>query len=154
MQAENFDEKVGQMVARDARYTKEAYKFVREVLAHAQKKLAPKKKIQAKTIVPPQPRHVSGQELLESMRQYTLKEFGPMGKHVLAEWGILRCEDVGEIVFNMVAADILSKRKQDVPEDFAGGFDFEEALARPFLPPSKLRQKSQARSDAGKETRQ
>lgn len=149
MRTEDFDEKIGQIVAQDAKYAKEAYKFVREVLAHAQKKLAPNKKIQVQ-----QPQHVSGQELLESMRQHTLKEFGPMGKHVLAEWGILRCEDVGEIVFNMVEADILSKRKQDVPEDFAGGFDFEEALARPFLPPSKLRQKSQARSDAGKETRQ
>lgn len=149
MQAEDFDEKIEQIVAQDARYTQDAYKFVREVLAHAQKKLAPNKKIQIQ-----QPQHVSGQELLESVRQYTLKEFGPMGKDVLAEWGILRCEDVGEIVFNMVAADILSKRKQDVREDFAGGFDFEEALAGPFLPLSKLRQKSQARSDAGKETRQ
>lgn len=149
MQAEDFDEKVGQMVARDPRYAKEAYKFVREVLARAQKKGAPGKKIQVQ-----QPQHVSGRELLESMRQYTLKEFGPMGRHVLAEWGIFRCEDVGEIVFNMVEAEILSKRKQDVREDFAGGFDFEEALARLFLPPSKLRQKSQARSDAGKETRQ
>lgn len=149
MQAEDFDEKVGQMVARDPRYAKEAYKFVREVLARAQKKGSPNKKIQVQ-----QPQHVSGRELLESMRQYTLKEFGPMGRHVLAEWGIFRCEDVGEIVFNMVEAEILSKRKQDVREDFAGGFDFEEALTRPFLPPSKLRQKSQARSDAGKETRQ
>lgn len=149
MQTENFDEKVEQIVARDARYTKEAYKFVREVLAHTQKKLAPNKKIQVQ-----KPQHVSGQELMESMRQYTLKEFGPMGRHVLGEWGIFRCEDVGEVVFNMVEAEILSKRKQDVQEDFAGGFDFEEAFVRPFLPPTKLRQKPQARSDAGKETRQ
>lgn len=149
MQTENFEEKVAQIIAQDARYGRDAYKFIREVLAHAQKKLAPNKKIQVQ-----QPQHVSGQELLESMRKYTLKEFGPMGKHVLAEWGIRRCEDVGEVVFNMVEAEILSKRKQDVQEDFAGGFDFEEALVRPFLPPSKLRQKSQARSDAGKETRQ
>ena len=149
MQTENFDEKVEQIVARDARYGRDAYKFIREVLAQAQKKLAPNKKIQVQ-----QPQHVSGQELLETMRQYTLKEFGPMGRHVLAEWGILRCEDVGEVVFNMVEAEILSKRRQDVQEDFAGGFDFEEAFVKPFLPPTKLRQKPRARSDAGKETRQ
>lgn len=149
MQTENFDAKVEQIVARDARYGRDAYKFIREVLAHAEKKLAPNKKIQVQ-----QPQHISGQELLENMRQYTLKEFGPMGKHVLAEWGIFRCEDVGEVVFNMVEAEILSKRKQDVLEDFAGGFDFEEAFVRPFLPPTKLRQKSPARSDAGKETHQ
>lgn len=149
MQTENFDEKVEQIVAQDARYARDAYKFVREVLAHAQKKPAPNKKIQVQ-----RPQHVSGQELLESVRQYTLKEFGPMGKHVLAEWGIFRCEDVGGVVFNMVEAEILSKRKEDVQEDFAGGFDFEEAFVRPFLPPSKLRQKSQARADADEETRQ
>lgn len=148
MQTENFDEKVEQIVARDARYAKDAYKFIREVLAHAQKKVAPNKKIQVQ-----QPQHISGQELLESMQRYTLKEFGPMGKHVLAEWGIFRCEDVGDVVFNMVEAKILSKRNQDVQEDFAGGFDFEEAFVKPFLPSTKLRQKSQAHSDSGKETR-
>ena len=149
MQTENFDEKVEQIVARDARYAKDAYKFIREVLAHAQKKVEPNKKIQVQ-----QPQHISGQELLESMRRYTLKEFGPMGKHVLAEWGIFRCEDVGDVVFNMVEAEILSKRNRDVQEDFAGGFDFEEAFVKPFLPSTKLRQKSQARSESGKETRQ
>src|SRR2546422_8271263 len=45
-------------------------------------------------------RHVSGQELLDGIREYALQLFGPMTLTVLEEWGIKRCEDFGEIVFN------------------------------------------------------
>ncbi len=151
MQTIDFDEGVEQIIAQDSRYAREAYRFVREVLTHIQKKLAPNKKIQVQER---QPRHISVQELLEGVRQYTLEEFGPMGLYVLAEWGIHRCEDVGEIVFNLVEAHLLSKEDRDVREDFADGFDFEETLAWPFLPPSELlRRKAQSQTKADKRTR-
>jgi len=54
---------------------------------------------------------------------------------VLNEWGVHRCEDFGEIVFNMVEHDLLAKTSEDSRENFKGGYDFEEAFRKPFLPP-------------------
>lgn len=142
MQAVDFDETIETIVAQDSRYTLEAYYFVREALDYTQKKLVRNKKLQ-------QPQHISGQQLLEGTRQFTVNEYGPMGFTVLAEWGIHRCEDIGELVFNMVDFNLLSKTEEDTRADFSGGFDFREALVWPFLPPSKLPKKSKAKADAG-----
>ncbi len=142
MQAVDFDETIEKIVARDSRYTLEAYYFVREALDYTQKKLVRNKKIQ-------QPQHISGQELLEGTKNFTIKEYGPMGFHVLAAWGITRCEDIGELVFNMVESNLLSKTEDDTRGDFSGGFEFSEALVWPFLPPSKLPKKAKANAGAG-----
>jgi uncharacterized repeat protein (TIGR04138 family) len=83
------------------------------------------------------PRHVSGQELLAGIREFALAEFGPMAKTVLNSWGITRTEDFGEIVFNMVEIGLLGRTDKDSREDFANGYDFEEAFRKPFLPSGK-----------------
>ena len=54
---------------------------------------------------------------------------------VLGEWGIHRCEDFGEIVFNMVEYELLAKTDKDSRDDFKGGYDFEDVFQKPFLPP-------------------
>ena len=143
MQAVDFDETIETIVARDSRYAIEAYYFVREALDYTQKKLVRNKK-------QPQPQHISGQELLEGTRQFTVKEYGPMALYVLESWGIQRCEDIGELVFNMVEANLLSKTDDDTREDFGGGFQFTEALVWPFLPPSKLPKKAKTEAQAGR----
>jgi uncharacterized repeat protein (TIGR04138 family) len=53
---------------------------------------------------------------------------------VLEEWGIRSCEDIGEIVFNMVEANLLAKTDEDSRDDFKGAYDFQEAFREPFLP--------------------
>ncbi len=141
MQAVDFDEAIEGIVAQDSRYTMEAYYFVREALDYTQKKLGRSKAIQ-------QPQHISGQELLEGTRKFCLKEYGPMGYHVLTAWGIRQCADVGEIVFNMVDCNLLSKTDEDTREDFGGGYDFVEAFVWPFLPPSKLPKRAKVLMDS------
>jgi uncharacterized repeat protein (TIGR04138 family) len=128
MQKPNFGESVDEIIGRDSRYDRDAYYFVREGLDFTLKML--KKQHQATAVL----RHVSGQELLEGLRRYALDQFGPMAKTVLDYWGVRKCEDFGEIVFNMVEKSILGKTEQDSREDFRGGFDFEEAFVRPFQP--------------------
>lgn len=127
----NFDEELEKIVAKDPRYTREAYLFVREALDHTQKMIgkAPKDDL---------PRHVSGQQLLEGSRDFALQQYGPMAATVLNEFGIRRCEDFGELVFNMVENSLLAKTDKDSREDFKGGYDFEEAFRKPFLPKSRL----------------
>jgi len=128
MHKQNFTEAVAEIVKVDARYDRDAYLFVREGLDFTLKLL----KKNAHTN--PVQRHVSGQELLDGIRQYALDQFGPMAKTVLDYWGIRKCEDFGELVFNMVEKGILGKTDQDSREDFRGGFDFNEAFVRPFQP--------------------
>ena len=126
----NFDEELEKIVVKDSRYTREAYLFVREALDHTQKMIGKPAKDDA-------PRHVSGQQLLSGIREYGLQQYGPMTMSVLNEWGITRCEDFGEIVFNMVENSLLAKTEQDSRDDFKGGYTFEDAFRRPFLPAAR-----------------
>lgn len=128
----NFDEELEKIVTKDLRYTREAYLFVREALDHTQKMIGKPGKDDA-------PRHVSGRQLLEGIRDYALQQFGPMALTVLNEWGVKQCEDFGEIVFNMVENSLLAKTDEDSRDDFKGGYDFEAAFRQPFLPAKKPR---------------
>jgi len=129
MQEVIFDEALEQILARDARYHRDAYHFLREALDFTQRNQPrePRAKV----------RHVTGQELLDGIRRYALEQFGPMAVTVLEEWGVRRCEDFGEMVFNMVEARLLAKTDQDSRDDFRGGYDFHEAFKQPFLPAAR-----------------
>ena len=124
MKKVNFTEALAKILREDTRYDEHAYYFLREALDFTIKLLA---KPAGGTA-----RHVSGGELLEGIRQYALQEYGPMAKTVLGRWGVRRCEDFGEIVFHLVEHGILGKTDQDRREDFAGGYDFDEAFRQPF----------------------
>ena len=130
MQEINFDEKVEMILAKDPRYAREAYAFVRESLDHTQKNIGKENR----GLV----RHITGQELLEGIRQFALNQFGPMVVTVLEEWGVRNSRDFGEIVFNMVEIDLLAKTENDNRDDFNHGYDFTDAFRKPFWPPSKL----------------
>jgi uncharacterized repeat protein (TIGR04138 family) len=81
------------------------------------------------------PRHISGRELLEGIRELAIERFGPLALDVLREWGVRRTEDFGNIVFNLVNAGLLGASDEDSPRDFAGGYDFNEVFVKPFLEP-------------------
>ena len=130
MQESNFDSVVDQIVEHDSRFQRDAYFFLRDALGHTQKLI----RKGGKNIV----RHVSGQELLDGIRDYALSQFGPMTTTVFEEWGIKTCEDFGEIVFNMVANNLLAKTDKDTREDFKNGYSFAEVFKNPYLPASKI----------------
>ena len=113
---------------KDVRYTEMAYVFVREGLDYTVRKMK-------------KPRHVSGQELLDGMREYALKEYGPVARRVLSEWGVKECVDFGNIVFNLVDAGLLGKTEEDSIEDFMEGYDFHEAFIKPFQPKAEALRK-------------
>ncbi len=125
----NFDEAVEQILARDPRYARDAYTFVRESLDFTQKNIGKENRNQI--------RHITGQELLDGIRQFALNQFGPMTMTVFEEWGIRNCRDFGEIVFNMVEISLLAKTEKDNRDDFNNGYDFTDAFRKPFWPASK-----------------
>src|SRR6516162_8554554 len=116
----NFDEVVEQILSKDPRFSREAYSFMREALGFTQKLIG--KENLGKI------RHVTGQELLDGIRQFALQQFGPMSATVFEEWGVRNCGDFGEIVFNMVEIELLAKTEQDTRDDFRNGYDFTEAF--------------------------
>jgi uncharacterized repeat protein (TIGR04138 family) len=79
--------------------------------------------------------------LLDGVRQYALKEFGPMVVTVFDSWGVHCCEDIGHMVFNLIGAGVFGKTEEDSLEDFKNVYNFEEAFVRPFAPAKPERAK-------------
>lgn len=130
MQELTFESTLALILAKDLRYQRDAYIFLKDALDHTQRIVVKENKGEL--------RHVSGQELLIGIRDYALVQFGPMTQMVFEEWGIKRCEDFGEIVFNMVEIGLLGKTEKDSREDFGGGYHFDDAFRKPFLPSRKV----------------
>ena len=122
----SFSEALSQIIDEDPRYKIEAYHFLREALEHTI--------MHFKKPVEGPGRHVSGTELLEGIRRFALKEFGPLTMTVLNHWGICETVDFGHLVFNLVEKGVLGKTNEDKLEDFANGYEFHRAFRGPFCP--------------------
>ena len=125
----DFAEVVDLICKEDTRYDKAAYFFVRQGLDHTVSTLKKNDPSRAQ-----RSQHVTGRELLEGLRAHALEQFGPLTKTVLESWGVSRCSDFGEIVFNLIEYNIFSKTENDRREDFANIYDFDEAFVKPFQP--------------------
>jgi uncharacterized repeat protein (TIGR04138 family) len=126
MQKIGFAEALESIVANSPRYHRDGYIFLRDALDFTTKQ---QKKIKGVSV-----RHVTGPELLDGVRQYALKEFGPMVITVFDSWGIQSCEDIGHMVFNLIGAGVFGKTEEDSIKDFKNVYDFKEAFVRPFAP--------------------
>jgi uncharacterized repeat protein (TIGR04138 family) len=131
MQKIGFAEALDLIVANDQRYHREAYIFLRDALDFTMK-LKKKQKEEAS-------RHVSGQELLEGIRQFALKEYGPMTVTVFDYWGVKKTDDFGSMVFNLIEAGIFGKTDRDKLDDFQNGYDFHPTFVLPFRPERKIK---------------
>ncbi|NDD81683.1 MAG: hypothetical protein EBZ53_03810 [Verrucomicrobia bacterium] len=140
-----MDQAIAKLREQTPKYAPAAYHFVRRALDYCLRKLKREEE--------ERPAHVSGRELLEGFRDLALEEFGPLAKTVLEDWGITKCSDVGEIVFQLVSLGVLGKSENDKIDDFGELWSFAEAFDVPFQPQavetpkkSKLRTTSPARA--------
>jgi len=115
------------ILEKDRRYKLEGYIFVLEAIHYTREKFKVEK-------------HVTGQQLLEGIKELGIKRFGPLAKMVFEHWGIKETIDFGNIVFNMVEEKILTKTEDDKLEDFKDVYDFEEVFVKNYQPelPKKL----------------
>ncbi|MSU79203.1 MAG: hypothetical protein EXS16_14070 [Gemmataceae bacterium] len=126
-----FNNKLMDIVRADRRYAYEAYEFVFQSLEHTQKMLG--RTLDMTTVDPSERRnHVSCRQLLDGARELAIREFGLMARVVLRRWGITRTDDFGEIVFNLIEAELMSKTDEDARTDFRGVFDLDESLSQGF----------------------
>lgn len=135
MEQQKFCDVVDLIRKEDPRYERRAYYFLRDALDHTVKSL---KKAETKSGEKRLSNHVTGQELLEGIREYALKQFGPMTHFVLTDWGIKRCPDFGAMVFQLIEYGVFSKTDEDSPNDFADIYDFKDAFVRPFMSRKRL----------------
>ena len=116
---QEFYDIINEMCDHDPKYTLDAYEFVMEALSFTQRKLG-------------LPKHVTGQELLEGIKELLLNKFGPMTLLVLQHWKVYSTEDFGNIVFRLVDNKILSKTDDDKIDHFKDGYDFEEVFNKGY----------------------
>jgi uncharacterized repeat protein (TIGR04138 family) len=118
----DFPEKydfLDEIIESDPNYSREAYVFILDSLRSLIESLQ-------------EARHVTGQELSAGCRRRALELYGPLARSVLEYWGIRSTEDIGEIVFNLIKANQLTKTEQDSKQDFKNVFDFEEAFEKNY----------------------
>ena len=111
----SFYQIVEDICAKDSRYKPDSYEFVLQALHFTQAKLK-------------RETHVTGGELAGGIREFAIQQYGPMAKVVLNHWGINKTQDLGNIVFNLIDKNLLSKTKEDSIGDFRDVYDFESAF--------------------------
>ncbi len=116
---QEFYDTINSLCEKDERYKKDAYSFVMEALSFAQRKFCC-------------PKHVTGEQLLEGIRELLMHKFGPMTMMVLKHWGIHSTEDFGNVVFNLVQNKLLSKTHEDNIKTFKNRYDFEKVFDRGY----------------------
>ncbi len=123
-----LDTALDEVIANEPRYHRGAYGFLRDALDFTLKE---RKKNTGES------GHVSGQQLLDGIRRFALKQFGPMVPTVFEYWQIKCTEDFGHMVFALVEVGIFGKTERDSITDFRDVYRFHDAFVAPFLPEQK-----------------
>ena len=147
----SFRDELARVIANDPRYSIEAYAFILEALNQArQLKLKGLGRDRAakddsrshpvedrryrtgRSSEKPRVRATSTpRELCDAVRKLGLRQYGLLAAMLLAHWGVHSTSDIGEIVYNLIAAGDLEKTEGDSRSDFDNVFDFETAFKAP-----------------------
>ncbi len=114
----------------DPRYKIEAYQFIRESLQYAHEHMdviAPQDSDDSEAA-----RHVTGQQLCEACRRYAIEQYGYLSKMVLANWGLHKTSDFGDLVYNLIRIEQMRKSDTDRREDFDDVYSFDTAFEPEF----------------------
>ena len=129
----SFRDDLAGVLARDPRFSIQAYAFVFEALEytkHLKRRSRTPGRSRARSTAP---RHVTGRELCEGARKFALDSYGMMALTVLNLWGLRSTSDIGEVVYNLIASGDLERTPTDTPADFDDVFDFEDAFRKGFV---------------------
>lgn len=124
-----MDARILEAVKDDPRYAYEAYEFVCDAVTFTQDRLgrAPAAHDRADAN-----HHVAGGELLRGCCELAIRDFGMMAPVVFQQWGVRETDDIGNIVFNLIRLERLSRSDRDDPCDFRDAFDLDRALTEGF----------------------
>jgi uncharacterized repeat protein (TIGR04138 family) len=135
--------RIAALAKRDGRYRLDAYLFVQQALLYAQVKMGMERSAArgdedfddddlvdelVDESTQPEGTHLTGQQLCEAAHHYAADLYGRMAKVVLNSWGVYTTRDFGEIVYNLIDIQEMSKSDTDRREDFDDVYDFDEAF--------------------------
>lgn len=109
-------------------YHQDAYHFLFAALRHAQRNLNRIGLEEADE----ERAHISGQELLEGVRDLAIRQFGLLAKHVFKHWGVEETADFGRMVFEMIDRGEMKRTDNDRFSDFVNVYDFEDVFDRNY----------------------
>lgn len=112
MKNSDLADKIKRLLQKETRYKADAYAFVNAAVnyAAAQENSDEKK-------------HIAALELLEGIRDFAFRQYGPFAVEVLKSWGLNTASDIGNIVFMLIDEKVLFASENDSPEDFNVDFD-------------------------------
>jgi len=126
MESHELKQRFEDLLSRESKYPRHAYYLVQQATNLARDgRLAPDGSLH----------HVSARELLEALRDHAVRKWGNDARDFLAAIGIKTSDDVGEIVYNLVAIGGMRTSEKDSRAEFTGTFDFEQEF--PKSPGSK-----------------
>ena len=111
------------IVSRDPKYPVAAYKFVSagvQYTVHSHQR-TDKQGVE---------RHVTSQELLRGILEFAALQYGFLAPDVLEYWNFRSGRDIGNTVYAMIGAGLLSAGPNDRLEDFDGIDDLVGAMSR------------------------
>lgn len=107
---------INELAGRRGVFRPDAYFFVLEAL-------------EAAVASRPERGHVSGEDLLEAVRDLGRERYGVMAPEVFGAWGVRGTLDFGRIVFHLIEDGLLHRRERDSLRDFIDKYDFEDAFS-------------------------
>ncbi len=111
MDEEKFRMLVQRILEQDSRYDIHAYRFISEAVSYTIAKAE-------KESLPPGKRHISPGELVRGSLEFAIGQFGLLAGTVMEYWNVHCGLDIGNIVFNMIHAGILTASPEDTLEAF------------------------------------
>lgn len=114
-----------ELCRRDPRYPFKAYEFILDAIGYVQQQV----KLQSQE---GESRHVTGQQLAQGCLDFALQEYGMMAGTVLNTWNIRQTADLGELVYNLIGIQLMTKTETDRKEDFHNVYDMQKAFAEGF----------------------
>jgi len=128
---EKPDKSLDEVVREDGRYPLEAFGFLHDGLARAVKGVYGEAAAAEQASDPQQrrPRHVTGRQLCEALREEGIERWGMLARTVLERWNVRETLDFGRMVYLLVENGLMQKTESDSLEDFRAVYDFESAFS-------------------------
>lgn len=129
MDAASVAEQLEQAVREDGRYALEAYEFLNRALRRTTELVHGEL-----TDEEERPRHVTGQQLCQGVRDLLLETYGRLTPLVLRSWRVRCTRDIGEMVYFLINLNLMGRQESDDLADFDDVYDFREAFGAYAIP--------------------
>ncbi|MEO0479028.1 MAG: Minf_1886 family protein [Planctomycetota bacterium] len=106
--------RISQILEWDRRFPHPAYEFALDALDEA---------VAVARSADPNHGHISGEDLLHTVKLVAFERFGPLASFVLRQWGIPESRLFWDVYRNLFSVGLVRFSEGDMSASFEGGFD-------------------------------